>query len=98
MITATISQLKNGLSSYLRQVKAGKSVLVMERSTPIARLTPIAGKGGDEDARLAWLERAGVIVRGGDESPLSVLKPPAAHYRQVLNALIEERREDEKYR
>ena len=98
MITATISQLKNGLSAYLREVKAGKSVLVMERSTPVARLTPIAGEKGDEDARLARLERAGVIVCGSGESPLNVLKAPAAHYRKVLDALIEERREDEEYR
>lgn len=98
MITATISQLENDLGGYLRQVKAGRSILVMERSTPVARLTPIAGESGDEDARLARLERAGVIVRGSGESPLSVLDAPAAHYRKVLDALIEERGEGEEYR
>lgn len=41
MEQATISQLKNGLSAYLRKVKLGESVLVMERKKPVARLVPI---------------------------------------------------------
>ena len=40
MEQATISQLKNSLSAYVRKVKLGESVLVMERDTPVARLVP----------------------------------------------------------
>ena len=45
MQQATISQLKNSLSAYIRQVKLGESVLVMERTTPVARLVPIDPTG-----------------------------------------------------
>lgn len=41
MEQATISQLKNSLSAYVRKVKLGESVLVFERNTPVARLVPI---------------------------------------------------------
>ena len=43
MIRATISEVKNGLSAYLRRVKSGESVLVMERRTPVARRPHCAG-------------------------------------------------------
>ncbi len=41
MIQAKISELKNSLSAYLRQVKSGESVLILDRDTPVARLVPI---------------------------------------------------------
>ena len=36
-----MSELKARLSAYLAQVRAGGEVLVLDRSTPIARLTPV---------------------------------------------------------
>jgi prevent-host-death family protein len=36
-----ISELKAKLSAYLRNVRNGETVLVMDRTTPIAKLTPI---------------------------------------------------------
>jgi len=41
MKRATISELKAKLSAYLRNVRNGETVLVMDRTTPIAKLTPI---------------------------------------------------------
>ena len=79
MTQARISELKNGLSAYLRLVKSGESVLVLDRDTPIAKLVPVeiapAGANqadsacGTEDkalrdeALLAKLESRGVIAR-----------------------------------
>ena len=40
MKKAKISELKAGLCSYLAQVKAGNTLIVCERATPIARLVP----------------------------------------------------------
>ena len=37
-----VAQLKARLSEYLRQVRAGDSLTVVDRQTPIARLTPYA--------------------------------------------------------
>ena len=41
MKRAKISELKAKLSAYLRNVRNGETVLVMDRTTPIAKLTPI---------------------------------------------------------
>ena len=42
MIRTTISEVKNSLSAYLRRVKRGESVLIMDRKIPVARLVPVA--------------------------------------------------------
>lgn len=44
MRRAKVSELKARLSSYLADVRGGESILVCDRSTPIARLVP-----SDED-------------------------------------------------
>ena len=77
MIRATISQLRNSLSAYLRRVHRGESILVMDRKVPVARLTPVGGSPGvrqqrsayavsnrelEDEAKLARLEAAGVLL------------------------------------
>ena len=102
MIRVTISEVKDGMSAYLRRVKAGESVLVMERQTPIARIVPVdldsqGGREGDrvdEEAKLARLEQAGVLVRRGSGSPLDVLGQPLRAGAGVLEALLDERSEE----
>lgn len=41
-----IAELKAHLSGYLRTVKKGETLLVMERDTPVARLVPAADPRG----------------------------------------------------
>ncbi|MFQ5953509.1 MAG: type II toxin-antitoxin system Phd/YefM family antitoxin [Kiloniellales bacterium] len=93
MEKATISQLKNRLSAYLRKVRAGETVLVLDRDRPIARIERIGGLD-DADARLARLEAAGLVSRATAPLPIEVLKadPPRSR-RSVLAALLEERAE-----
>jgi prevent-host-death family protein len=40
MTTVRIAELKAGLSRYLRQVRRGHVVTVMDRETPIAQIVP----------------------------------------------------------
>ena len=102
MIRATISEVKDGMSAYLRRVKAGESVLVMERRTPIARIVPVGldsqgGREGDRvdgDAKVARLEQAGIVVRRASGSPLDVLGRPLRAGAGVLEALLDERSEE----
>ena len=47
---ATISEVRNGLSAYLRRVKRGESVTIVDRSTPVARLVPIQAGGVRHDS------------------------------------------------
>ena len=102
MIRATISEVKDGISAYLRRVKSGESVLVMERRTPVARIVPVGldAKVGqeadraDEEAKLARLEQTGTVERRGSESPLDVLGEPLRSGARVLEALLDERSEE----
>ena len=93
MEKATISDLKNQLSAYLAKVRAGASVLILDRDQPVARLERVEpGRQGDE--RLARLERAGIIRRGTGAVPASLLRRPTARpARSLVQALIEERDE-----
>ena len=54
MIRANISELRNGLSAYLRRVRRGESVLILDRDVPIARLTPVEGAAGVRQEREAY--------------------------------------------
>ncbi len=59
MQAVNIKELKARLSSYLRQVRAGETFLVTDRSTVVARLGPVEGPAGtagtDLAARLATI-------------------------------------------
>ena len=58
MEKATISQLKNSLSAYLKKVRGGQSVLILDRNEPIAVLERVNSNERPE-GRLARLEQAG---------------------------------------
>ena len=93
MEKATISQLKNHLSAYLRKVLAGHAVLIFDRDRPIARIERIQDDvHGNE--RLARLERAGLVRQSRIPLALKALRKGAPKAkRSVTQALIEERRE-----
>jgi prevent-host-death family protein len=95
MKVVTITQLKNGMSAIIDRVRAGESVLIVDRDVPVARLEPVPP--APADARLARLERAGLIRRGTGKPvpPERLAKPLRAGEKPagVLEALLEERRE-----
>ncbi len=97
MKTATISETKNNLSALLDRVRAGETVLILDRETPVARLEPVrAGKGAGQNIRLGRLEREGKIHRGtGIPSPAILKSLPVrpASGADILKALLEEREE-----
>jgi prevent-host-death family protein len=97
VITASVSEAKNKLSALLAKVKAGETVLILDRGRPVARLEP-ATSAGDDEARIARLERAGIARRPKnpplpadffDKNPPIELPPGVS----VLEALLDERRE-----
>ena len=93
MEKATISQLKDRLSAYLRKVRAGHVILILDRDQPVARLEAVHAQA-DPEGRLARLERAGLVRRPSSSVPLKALKAAAPKAkRAVSHALIEERRE-----
>ena len=102
MKKAKIAELRNGLSRYLDHVRAGGSVVVYDRDTPIAEIVPLKrskahkarSKEDLDEERLQRLERKGAITRGtGDMAAwLKTHKPikiPGGA--GVLQALLDER-------
>jgi prevent-host-death family protein len=51
MRSVNIAQLKARLSEYLRHVRSGHEVTVLDRDTPVARLVPIGAGGGSIQVR-----------------------------------------------
>ncbi|HEY3830340.1 MAG TPA: type II toxin-antitoxin system prevent-host-death family antitoxin [Solirubrobacteraceae bacterium] len=96
MVVATITEAKNGLSALIDQVRAGESVLIMDRGTPVARLESAISAAPDAEGRIARLERAGA-VRAARKPPVTELlstSPPSLRApASAVAALIEERRE-----
>lgn len=94
MKTATITEVKNGLSALIDQVRAGESILITDRGLAVARLEPVTTRP-DPTGRLRRLERAGIIRMGGAASPLDRLRRPAPSLpagASAVRAVIDERR------
>ncbi len=96
MATASISEAKAKLSALLERVKSGEAVTITDRGKPVARIVPIDPSTVDWDERIERLERQGVITR--PKRPFDVdaflARPLAKSRASVLEALLEERRED----
>lgn len=94
MKTASISQLKNSLSAYVDQVKAGESMLITDRGVVVARLEPAAARP-DPEGRLERLERAGIVRVGRGAPPVDLLSSPGPRTldgSSIVELLLEERR------
>jgi prevent-host-death family protein len=81
------------LSALIDRVQHGKSILIVDRGRPVARLEPVRGTTSDEDeARLARLERLGIVRRSSTSPPMKVIaSPPPRSRASVLAALLDER-------
>ncbi len=94
MQKATISELRKHLSAYLEKMRAGESVLILDRNRPVARLVGVAAQSPADD-RIARLESEGLLRRALGPTPKELLEePPAKPGKSVLEALIEGRRSD----
>lgn len=91
MIKVSVTELKARLSKYLRLVKAGETVEVMERSVPIARLAAVHHGGGDE--RLERLIATGVVTAPAEEPRTLHDVPLVPTTGDVVEALVEGRGE-----
>jgi prevent-host-death family protein len=92
--TTTLTDAKNKLSSLIDQVRAGETVMILDRGRPVARIEPV-GTYPDPSGRLARLERAGVIRIGSAAPPVEMLRDPAPPVKagvSAVEAVLEERR------
>lgn len=88
-MTVSISELKAHLSRYLRRVKRGGEVRIVERGVPIARITPIPSADRD-DSKRERLVRLG-LLRPGSGSWKPDDHPPAEVAGGILSALVDDR-------
>lgn len=93
MKSASVTELKANLSHYLRMVRRGTEVQVLDRGVPVARLVGLGKASHVGDARLERLERAGVIRRGSDLSWV-LEEPPIQVPGARLSVALDEDRED----
>jgi prevent-host-death family protein len=95
MLVATITEAKNRLSALIDRVRAGESVVIVDRGIPVARLES-AVTNADADGRIARLQRAGVIQPASTPPAVELLSsaPPSPRRNaSAVKALLEERRE-----
>lgn len=95
MKTATITEVKNGLSAVINRVRAGETVVVTDRGVPVARIEPI-DSGVDPGARRVRLERAGLLRTGARPLPSDLARarrPELAHGASGVQAVVDERNE-----
>jgi prevent-host-death family protein len=95
MTTASITEAKNNLSKLIRKVRHGESVLILDRNVPVARLEPLRpGSEEGDEARLAELERRGLLKSGTGKLPKDFFTRPLPKFKKsVVQELLEERNE-----
>jgi prevent-host-death family protein len=96
MVVATITEAKNRLSALIDQVRAGESILIVDRGTPVARLDSAISAAPDAEGRIARLERTGAVRAARKPPPIDLLstRPPSPRPgASAVTALLEERRE-----
>lgn len=76
MRSASIAELKNGLSAYLNDVRRGEEILIRDRNRPIAKIIPLPS-AGDDDAEEAALAAAGKLRLRERSLPSSFWSTPA---------------------
>jgi prevent-host-death family protein len=86
--TVGIRELKARLSAYIRQVKAGGTVVIVERGTPVGRIVPVIPS---VEARAQKLVEAGLVVWSGRRLAPAAPVARARGQRMVADLLLEDR-------
>jgi prevent-host-death family protein len=94
MTRVSITELKAQLSRYLREVRRGGEVQVLDRGVPVARITRVesSGQEGEQERRQRLVEAG--IVRPGAGGMASVVERPPLELAVDLAAALGEQRAD----
>ncbi len=97
MKIASVTEAKNRLSALIDGLRAGSSVLIVDRGRPVARLEPVTGNAQDEqDGRLSRLHRDGIIRLRRNDPARALFSSPPPRVRDgssAVDVLTQERRE-----
>ena len=88
-MTVGVRELKTQLSKYLRQVKAGRTIIITEHGKAVGRIVP---PEASLEQKLEAMRRAGLIRWNGQK--LKPMKPVAKvkEGHSVAQIIIEDRR------
>jgi prevent-host-death family protein len=84
MRSTNIADLRNRLTQYLQEVRAGEEIVVRDRQRPIAKIVPFTVEG--EDAEDAALVASGLMRKGSGVIPSSFWRSRRA--RVSLGAVV----------
>jgi prevent-host-death family protein len=93
MRAVSISQLKAHLARYLRDVRRGAELEILDRGVPVARLVGPAAVQGRDAERWLRLVKSGVL-RGGSGDASVVLREPPLRLDADLSSALEDDRRD----
>ncbi len=88
-VTVGIRELKARLASYVRQVKAGNTLIITERGKPIGRIIPV--KPSSVQARTNELVAAGLAAWSGHPLARGTPRAQTRGKRTVAELLLENR-------
>jgi prevent-host-death family protein len=93
MRSTNIADLRNRLTQYLKEVRAGEEIIVRDRQRPIARIVPFSVDEDDDDAALV---AAGLMRKGTDKLPASFWRTrgPRVPLKVAVAAVAADRDED----
>ena len=94
MRSTNIADLRNRLTQYLQEVRAGEEIVVRDRQRPIAKIVPFTVD--DDDADDAALVVAGLMRKGSGTIPPSFWKAPRSRMtlQTAIAAVSADRNED----
>lgn len=96
MRRATVTEAKNHLSALLAEVRAGATIVIVDRGVPVARLDPVVDRTEDVDGRIARLQRTGALSPARERPPVELVlgaPPRLAPGASAVDALLAERSE-----
>jgi len=103
MIQANISEVKNRLSYYLKLVRGGEEVEILDRKTPLARIVHVAKTSSRVESETRWVQEArdlGLISSPSEKTldpellnKEELLEAETGQNAGVLHVLLEERKE-----
>lgn len=95
MKSVNIAELKDRLSGYLNDVKAGEEILVRDRNQPVARIVPLT-RSRDEDEELLMLVSQGKLRLGEGIIEESFWRMPAPRVSAAaLRRALDQERDDD---
>jgi len=93
MRSTNIADLRNHLTRYLKEVRAGEEIVVRHRKLPFAKIIPLANAGQAEDLRLV---ASGLMRKAERTLPASFwrVRRPSVGQKAAANVVGRDRDED----